>query len=101
MRVAFKRAVEISKTGRNILIYPTGTRIADKQDKLLHGVSVLYRLINRPVVPVLLNSGKCWPYGSWLKHPGVITVRFLEVIPAGMSRQDFLVRLSEDLRQRI
>lgn len=40
MRVAFKKAVDISKTGRNILIYPTGTRIVEKQDEIPHGVSV-------------------------------------------------------------
>ncbi len=28
-----------------------------------------------PVVPVAVDSGRCWPRGDWRKYPGTITVR--------------------------
>jgi len=45
--------------------------------------------------PVALNSGLFWPRRTFLRYPGTIVVEFLDIIPPGLSRDDFLARSSE------
>jgi 1-acyl-sn-glycerol-3-phosphate acyltransferase len=44
---------------------------------------------------VALNSGLFWPRRTFLRYPGTIVVEFLDVIPPGLSRDEFLKRASE------
>ena len=37
-------------------------------------------------MPAALNSGRFWPRRSFLKHPGTITLEFLDPIPPGLPR---------------
>lgn len=99
VRDGFRRGGEAAAAGRKLLVFPTGTRGAREQKPrvLQSGVAVLYQLLGLPAVPVLLNSGQCWPANSLLKHPGTITVRLLPPIEPGLDRQSFLARLTGDL----
>lgn len=103
IRQGFQQGREAANAGRKILVFPTGTRTTDdsKPTVLRAGVGVLYRLVDLPTVPVLLNSGKCWPPRSLLKHPGTIKVRILPAIKAGLDRQEFLDRLTVDLNASV
>lgn len=75
----------------SILIFPEGTRQAvGAEPDYKSGVAALYRALDVPVVPVALNSGVLWPRGHGNKRAGVITVRFLEPIPAGLNRRTFM-----------
>ena len=38
------------------------------------------------------NSGLFWPRRTFLRYPGTIVVEFLDVIPPGLSRDEFLAR---------
>lgn len=80
--------------GRSIVIFPQGTRTPPGRTRpYLPGVAGLYQALEVPVVPVALNSGLFWGRRSFLKHPGVITVEYLEPIPPGLDRKEFLRRL--------
>lgn len=98
-RRGIEQAAAHARQGRSILIFPTGTRshsIADAP--LRHGVAVLYARLGLPCVPVVLNSGKVWPYGSLMKYPGVVVVEILPAIAPGLDRRAFLDRLHTQMQ---
>ena len=45
-------------------------------------------------LPVALNSGLFWPRRNFMRYPGTIVVEFLESLPPGLSRQEFIARVS-------
>ena len=57
------------------------------------GVAGLYGQLGVACVPVAHNSGAHWR-GFW-KHPGTITLAFLEPIPLGLKRAQFMPILEE------
>ena len=74
--------------GRQIVIFPEGTRVAPgERPPLQPGFAGLYRALKLPVVPLALDSGLLWPRGRFLKRPGVITFRFGEPIAPGLARE--------------
>jgi 1-acyl-sn-glycerol-3-phosphate acyltransferase len=80
--------------GREIFIFPEGTRTTpgDPPD-YKPGVALLYHDLKLPVCPVALNSGMCWPRRSFLRYPGTIVAEFLDPIPPGLPRQEFMDKL--------
>ncbi|TCL01425.1 1-acyl-sn-glycerol-3-phosphate acyltransferase [Shimia isoporae] len=97
MREGFRKGAEVVSSGRKLLIFPTGTRRLAEAQKLQSGVGVVYQLANAPLVPVLVNSGQCWPHGTWIKFSGTIDVEILPPIPAGLPRPELMERLRADL----
>jgi 1-acyl-sn-glycerol-3-phosphate acyltransferase len=80
--------------GRQIIVFPEGTRRpAGAAPDYKSGVAHLYVGVNATCLPVALNSGLFWPRRKWLRHPGTIVVEFLDPIPPGLRREDFLKRL--------
>jgi 1-acyl-sn-glycerol-3-phosphate acyltransferase len=80
--------------GRSVLIFPEGTRnTVPGQAVLRKGVGVFYAVLDRPCVPVVLNSGQYWPYGTPLIRSGTITVEVLEPIEPGLKWSAFEQRL--------
>src|SRR5450830_1440969 len=61
--------------GQWVIMFPEGTRIPVGQvGKYKHGGSRLAVETNTQVVPIAVNAGECWPKGSFIKKPGIITV---------------------------
>jgi 1-acyl-sn-glycerol-3-phosphate acyltransferase len=80
--------------GREIIIFPEGTRRAPgATPDYKTGVVLLYDALGVPCVPVALNSGPFWPRRSLTRRPGTIVVEFLDPIPPGLGRAEFLARL--------
>jgi 1-acyl-sn-glycerol-3-phosphate acyltransferase len=80
-------------TGRPVVIYPEGTRVAPgTAPPLRAGFAGLYRALGMPVVPVALDSGRLFPR-SLLKRSGTIHFRVGEVIPAGLKREEIEARV--------
>ena len=78
LREAKKRAA----AGREIIIFPEGTRRAPgAPPDYKTGVVLLYEALGVPCVPVALNSGVFWPRRSLTRKPGTIVVEFLDPIP--------------------
>jgi 1-acyl-sn-glycerol-3-phosphate acyltransferase len=94
LRALAERAREELAKGREIIIFPEGTRrppgVAPDYQA---GIALLYRTLNAPVVPVALNSGLYWPRRQFLHRPGTIVVEFLPAIPPGLDSRTFLARL--------
>ena len=80
--------------GRPIVIFPEGTRVPPgQQPPLQAGFAGLYRALKLPVVPVALDSGRLWPRDRFVKRPGIVTMRFGEPIPPGLSRDEIEARV--------
>ena len=94
LRRMLKAANEAVAAGRPIVIFPEGTRVLPgEQPPLQPGFAGLYRALGLPVVPVALDSGRLWPRRSFVKRPGVVTMRFGEPIPPGLPRQEIETRV--------
>jgi 1-acyl-sn-glycerol-3-phosphate acyltransferase len=91
-----RRARDEVARGRQILIYPEGTRRAPGAEPAYkQGVAHLYRSLGVPCLPVALNSGLFWPRRRFVMRPGTIIVEFLEPIPPGLEREAFMALLKE------
>jgi 1-acyl-sn-glycerol-3-phosphate acyltransferase len=84
--------------GREILIFPEGTRRAPgAEPDYKPGVLMLYDHLRLPCVPLALNSGVYWPRRKLMRYPGTIVVEMLDAIPPGLSRPEFKSRLEREL----
>ncbi|KCZ61260.1 lysophospholipid acyltransferase family protein [Hyphomonas chukchiensis] len=85
--------------GRQVVIFPEGTRSAPGAPPHYHaaGVVALYKALDVPVLPVATNAGLCWPAHGTLRRPGRIVYEFLPVIPAGLDRKTLMKRLESDI----
>jgi len=95
------RAAEAKAENRKILIYPEGHLAAIGQKyRYRSGVWHMYRDFDMPVVPLATNLGLFWPEEKYEKHPGVATLEFLEPIPVGLPKDEFLARLEAVVETR-
>lgn len=94
LRRMMRAAIAARDSGRSILIFPEGTRVSPgEQPPLQPGFAGLYKALALPVVPVALDSGLLWPRNSFLKRPGVITIRLADPVPAGLPRAEVEARV--------
>jgi 1-acyl-sn-glycerol-3-phosphate acyltransferase len=94
LREARKRIAD----GREIIIFPEGTRRPPgAPPDYKTGVILLYEALGVPCVPVALNSGLFWPRRSLERRPGTIVVEFLDPIPPGLAKEEFLKRLIDSI----
>ncbi|MEO8927335.1 MAG: lysophospholipid acyltransferase family protein [Caulobacteraceae bacterium] len=84
--------------GRQVVIFPEGHRTAPgARGDYKPGVAALYRDLGLPCIPMATNSGLHWPAHGFLRRPGVIVYQFLEPIPAGLRRREFMRTLEARL----
>ncbi|WKW50316.1 lysophospholipid acyltransferase family protein [Rhodomicrobium lacus] len=94
VREARSRAAE----GREIVIFPEGTRAEPgAAPDYKPGIIFLYQDLKVSVCPMALNSGMFWPRHSFLRYPGTIVVEFLDPIPPGLPKQEFMQRLETEI----
>ena len=87
LRHMMAAAKKISAEGRPLVIFPEGTRIAaGETPRLQAGFAGIYKLLGLPVVAIAVDSGTL--YKPWLKRPGVITYRIVDVVPPGLPRDE-------------
>ena len=88
------RGADAHRQGRKILIYPEG-HLAKTGEKFRYrsGVWHMYRDFDMQVVPLASNLGLFWPQEKYEKHPGTATLEFLDPIPTGLGKEEFLNRL--------
>jgi 1-acyl-sn-glycerol-3-phosphate acyltransferase len=91
-----KRAIAAVRGGRQIIIFPEGTRRPPGAEPAYKfGVAHLYRQLGVPCVPIALNSGLFWPRRQFLRRPGTIIVEVLEPILPGLPRDAFFAQLQD------
>jgi len=79
---------------RQLVIFPEGTRVEPgKTGRYQPGIAGLYRELGLPVHPMATNSGVHWPAHGFVRKPGTIVFEYLEPIPAGLTRAEFMRRL--------
>jgi 1-acyl-sn-glycerol-3-phosphate acyltransferase len=86
------------RRGRQLIIFPEGTRRpvgAEPRYKL--GVGQVYADCDVPCLPVALNAGLFWSRRAFLRYPGTIVVEFLDPLPAGLPRDEFLKRIADTI----
>jgi len=94
MTAVMNRAKEEMAAGRQLIIYPEGTRRPPgASPDYKYGIARLYRDLNVPVVPVAMHPGLFWPRRKFLRYPGHFKVRILPAIPPGLDPDVFLKTL--------
>lgn len=94
LRRMARDAKDRAAANREIVIFPEGTRRPPgASPDYKPGVAFLYGALGVPVCPVALNSGLFWPRRSFRRYPGEIVVEFLDPIPPGLPRDEFMLRL--------
>jgi 1-acyl-sn-glycerol-3-phosphate acyltransferase len=94
MRDMLAQAKARAAEGRQILIFPEGTRTRPgERIEYKPGAAGLYSIMNVPCVPIALNSGTIWPQSGLAPRPGHIVVELLEPIGPGMKRDAFMTLL--------
>lgn len=89
-----REAKAMVAAGRAIALFPQGTRtLPGAPAHYNKGVAILAEELHLPVIPVTLDSGKFWPRGAFLKHPGTVQVRVHPPIPPGTPRAELMSRL--------
>ncbi|EFL88007.1 1-acyl-sn-glycerol-3-phosphate acyltransferase [Ahrensia sp. R2A130] len=100
MRRMLKIAAERVEEGRQILIFPEGSRMAaGAPPNYRYGITRMYLDLNTPVVPVALNSGLYWPRHSFKRYPGTLRCAFLEPIQPGLDSETFAAELERRIEE--
>ena len=96
-----QRGADAHREGRRILIYPEGN-LAKVGEKFRYrsGVWHMYRDFDMPVVPLASNLGLFWPQEAFRKTPGTATLEFLDPIPTGLGKEEFLQCLESVVEAR-
>jgi 1-acyl-sn-glycerol-3-phosphate acyltransferase len=98
MKKLLREAGTVLASGRQIIVFPEGTRAPPGEKRPYHaGIAALYKHFDVPVIPVALNSGLFWGRRAFVKKPGVITIRFLPPMPRGLDRAAFMRKLEARL----
>lgn len=90
------RAKEEMANGRQLIIYPEGTRRPPgAEPEYKYGIARMYRDLGVPVVPVAMHPGLFWPRRKSQRYPGHFKVRILPPIAPGLDPDAFFARLIE------
>ncbi len=99
-RKALREMVEHAQAavaaGRQVVIFPEGTRVAHgARGELRHGIAVLAKGVQAPVFPATTDTGLRWGRLAFSKQPGPVHVTVYPALPAGLGREELLARLSQ------
>lgn len=102
VRALVKQGERAVREGRQIVIFPEGTRAEPGALLPLQpGVAALAARTGLPVIPVITDSGMLWGRRAFHKHPGTIHVVIRTPIPAGPGREILMMRLRRELETEI
>ncbi|QOZ28904.1 1-acyl-sn-glycerol-3-phosphate acyltransferase [Bradyrhizobium sp. CCBAU 51753] len=93
-----KQAAAEVQRGRQLVIFPEGTRTAPGAPPAYKaGVAQIYAESAVPCLPVALNSGLFWPRRTFMRYPGTLVVEFLDPLPPGLPRDEFMTRVRDQI----
>lgn len=91
LRDMARQARERLAEGRQIIIFPEGTRTAPGEPgQYKPGVAAIYRDLGATCALVATNSGEHWPAHGFRRIPGKVVFEFLPPAPAGLKRAAFM-----------
>ncbi|MEZ5921017.1 MAG: 1-acyl-sn-glycerol-3-phosphate acyltransferase [Parvularculaceae bacterium] len=89
------------KQNRRILIYPEGHLApVGERYRYRRGVFHMYSAYGCAAAPVATNLGRFWPQQSWRLTPGEAIIEFLDPIPPGLAKEEFMARLEAAIEKR-
>jgi 1-acyl-sn-glycerol-3-phosphate acyltransferase len=98
IRVLLVEAERAVREGRQIVIFPEGTRREPGSAVVLQsGIAALASRTGLPVIPVSTDSGWCWGRRAFRKRPGTIRIVIGRPIPAQTERRALMRALEEGL----
>ena len=101
MKEMLRHAQNRVEQKRPIIIFPEGTRKQPGQPTdYKPGVALLYQHLNMPVIPIATNTGLFWKKNSFLRYPGTVIFEFMEPIPNGLNKQDFMNELEKRIEEK-
>jgi len=96
LRAMVHDAKDALAEGRQIIIFPEGTRKAPGAPAdYKPGIAALYRELNIPCTPLATNSGMIWPAHGFIRYPGTVVFEILPPIQAGLKRATFMALLED------
>jgi len=99
MRALMRAGADAAKAGRQIIIFPEGTRMDPGRDvELQPGIAALAAATRLPVIPVVTDSGSYWGRRAFRKRPGTIRIVILPPLPAGLPRGALMDGLEDAMR---
>lgn len=97
LRQLIREAKVVAAQGRQIVIFPEGTRTAPGEPRPFQpGIVALAAATGLPVIPVATDSGERWPRRAFIKRPGPLHIR---IMPPMTGRQDLLSRLQDAIEE--
>ena len=91
-KVAEKGRLFMSR-GSWVIMFPEGTRAPrGGQGAYKSGATRLAIATDTPVVPIAMNSARCWPRRSFVLRPGVIDISIGRPIPPAGRQPDEMMR---------
>ena len=101
LRAMALKTAEQYKQGRQIVIYPEGTRrLPDDAPNYRFGITHMYKEIDARVLPMALNSGIFWPRGRSRVYPGTCVLEFLPIIEPGLDQEEFSKLLEDTIETK-
>ncbi len=87
--------------GRRLLIFPEGhlSKIGTHH-RYRKGVWHLQQDFDCPVIPVANTLGQRWNQMDWAKHSGKAVIEYLEPIPPGLGKDEFMSLLQDRIETR-
>jgi 1-acyl-sn-glycerol-3-phosphate acyltransferase len=88
---------EAVAAGRQIVIFPEGTRVPPgERGTIQPGIVALARALKLPVIPAATNSGSHWGKRAFKKYPGTVTVKLYPPVRESLQREE----LTRELEHR-
>ncbi len=101
LRMMNRDAARQLENGRQIVIYPEGTRtMAYSEPRYKFGITHMYENLGARVLPAALNSGLFWPRNSMRLYKGTCVLEFLPVIEPGLEGKEFSETLSSSIEEK-
>jgi 1-acyl-sn-glycerol-3-phosphate acyltransferase len=99
LRSLLRQTAQAVADGRQIIIFPEGTRTAPGEQRPLQpGVAAMAAATGLPVIPVVTDSGLHWGKRAFRKLPGPIRIAVLAPIEPGLKREELMCRLAAAFR---
>jgi 1-acyl-sn-glycerol-3-phosphate acyltransferase len=99
LRGVLAATAQARDTGRQILIFPEGTRVAPGTRVALQpGIAAIAARLAMSVIPVATDSGLHWGRRAFTKYPGVIHIAIGPSIAAGTPRPALLAAIEAHWR---
>jgi 1-acyl-sn-glycerol-3-phosphate acyltransferase len=93
-----RRARSAVRGGCQLVIFPEGTRRAPgAAPDYKTGFAQIYSACGVQCLPVALNSGLFWPRRNFMRYPGTLVVEFLDPLPPGLPKDEFITRVRDTI----